>query len=124
MNAAPNLDDLVRAAIAAPEERMVEALRVLRGEVPDVDDNAPQPPVEPYLTLKEVASHLGVCTGSLWLWQVPGHDLGGRRRFKISEVAAYLEGEEFKHRAAALRAQRRLSAKEAPKRPTPTTANP
>jgi hypothetical protein len=106
-----NLDDLVRAAMAAPAERIAEALRVLRGESADV--GAPPPPPEPYLKLKEVAVRLKFSPGALWLWQVPGHDLGGRRRFKLSEVAAYLESDRFKSRAAALRAERRhkLSAK-------------
>jgi hypothetical protein len=116
------VEEFLQIMLAASEARKEAALRVLRGETPDPTP-APPPP-EPYLTLKELAGRLHVSTDSLWLWKVPGHDLGGRRRFKLSEVAAYLESEDFKRRAAALRAERKLSAKGASKRPTPTTAKP
>jgi len=50
---------------------------------------------------------LGVSAISLWRWKVPGHELGGRRRFRVSEVLAYLESPEFKAIAEALKTERR-----------------
>jgi hypothetical protein len=46
-------------------------------------------------------------TATLWRWQIPGHDLCGRPRYKLSEVEAYLKSDEFKRRVAALRAIRK-----------------
>lgn len=97
--------DFLAALLAAPEERRAEALRVLRGDTCKDVRAAPGP--EPYLTLREVGRRLGVSPCSLWRWQVPGHELGGRRRFRLSEVAAYLESAEFKRRADDLRLERR-----------------
>ena len=42
-----------------------------------------------------------------WRWGVPGHELGGRRRFRLSEVVAYLESDAFKRRAVELKEERR-----------------
>ena len=97
--------DFLTALLAAPEDRRAEALRVLRG-VADQDAETDRGP-EPYLTLREVGRRLGVSPCSLWRWQVPGHELGGRRRFRLSEVAAYLESAELKRRAAELKEVRR-----------------
>lgn len=91
--------ELLTAFVAAAPERKAAALRVLRGEAA-----TPAPrPTEPYLTLKESAKRLGVSACSLWRWGVPGHELGGRRKFRISEIEAYLESDAFKVRAAELR---------------------
>ena len=101
--------ELLAAVVAAPVERKKDALLVLRGEA-EVASSVPSPETvgpEPYLTLKECARRLGVSACSLWRWGVPGHELGGRRRFRVSEVAAYLESEEFKATAERLRAERR-----------------
>ena len=95
----------MQAALVAPEERRTEALRVLRGEAGQKVESDPGP--EPYLTLREIGRRLGVSPCSLWRWQVPGHELGGRRRFRLSEVQAYLESDEFKERADELRAERK-----------------
>ncbi len=103
------LEDIVQATLSAPPERKKEALRVLRGEVPAADAAPSLPPPEPYLTLKEVAKRLGLNPSTLWRWEVPGHDLGGRRRFRLHEVAAYLESDQFKRRVSALRATRRAT---------------
>ena len=62
---------------------------------------------EPYLTLKEAGRQLGISACSLWRWQVPGHKLGGRRMFRISEVEAYLNSQEMQLRAEELRDKRR-----------------
>jgi hypothetical protein len=100
--------DFLTALLAAPEDRRAEALRVLRG-VADQDVPADRGP-EPYLTLRGVGRRLGVSPCSLWRWQVPGHELGGRRRFRLSEVAEYLESAEFKRRADDLKEVRRDGA--------------
>jgi len=99
------MEELMQAALVAPEDRRAEALRVLRGEAaPDAErESGP----EPYLTLREVGRRLGVSPCSLWRWGVPGHELGGRRRFRLSEVVGYLESDAFKRRAAELKEERR-----------------
>ncbi len=79
------LENLLTAALAAPEEKREHALRVLRAE--DAGGTFP----EPFLTLRETARRIGVSACSLWRWKVPGHEIGGRRRFRLSEVVAYLE---------------------------------
>lgn len=100
------LEDLLQAAMAAPVDRRKEALSVLRGRTRAVDSNMPAPTTEPYLTLRETAKRLGMSTATLWRWQIPGHGLGGRPRYKLSEVEAYLKSEEFQRRVAVLRAIR------------------
>lgn len=100
-------NELLQALLAANDEVKRAALRVLRGEPKeDRDQNA----VEPYLTLRDVGRQLNVSPCSLWRWGVPGHDLGGRRRFRISEVQAYLESPAFRKRAAELKRQRQEEA--------------
>lgn len=94
---------LLQAMMAAPEELKIAALKTLRG------DPVTKRPVEPerYMTLRGVAKSLGISACSLWRWGVPGHELGGRRRFRISEVQAYLASEAFRKRAAELRQDRK-----------------
>lgn len=92
------LEDLVAAAMSAPPERREEALRLLQG-------NLPKP--EPFLTLIDLGRRLGFSTRTLSRWQVPSHDLGTSKRYRLSEVEAYLKGEDFLRRQAALRAERR-----------------
>ncbi len=103
------VESLMQAALTAPDEHKAAALRVLRGEVA-VEDHDQKPAVgttEPFVTLRECARRLGVSTCSLWRWQIPGHSLGGRRRFRVSEVVAYLESDAVKQRAAELRQERK-----------------
>lgn len=92
------LEEIVQAAMSAPPEAREAALRLLQG-------NLPKP--EPYLTLRDLARRLGFGTTTLRRWQVPGHDLGGCQRYRLSEVEAYLRSEAFQRRQAALRAERR-----------------
>jgi len=101
--------DVVTAFVAASPERKEAALLLLRGEA-EITTTLPSPEPtgpEPYLTLKECAKRLGVSSCSLWRWGVPGHELGGRRRFRVSEVVGYLEGDDFKAKREELRAERR-----------------
>lgn len=98
------MEALLQAALAAPEDRRLQALRVLRG---DTSPAPAAPAVEPYLLMKDIARQLNLSGCTLWRYEIPGHDLGGRRRFRMSEVVAYLESEEFKARATDLKTQRR-----------------
>ena len=101
------LEELMQAALGAPEARRAEALRVLRGQAGLADPADGRVVTEPFITLKEVARLVGCSSCSLWRWGVPGHELGGRRRFRLSEVVAYLESDDFKRRAAELKEERR-----------------
>ncbi|MCX7009879.1 MAG: hypothetical protein NTY53_21995 [Kiritimatiellaeota bacterium] len=96
--------ELMAAVLATPAERQNIALRFLRGEL---EEPARACLPEKYETLKEVGRQLGYHPCTLWRFGVPGHSLGGRRRFKVSEVQSYLESPTFEARAAALRAERR-----------------
>ncbi len=98
--------ELLMALATADAGRQAAALRVLKGESVIADRLMPVA-VEPYLTLRETAKRIGISAVSLWRWQVPGHDLAGRRRFRMSEVQAYLESDEFRARAEELKAARK-----------------
>jgi len=119
-------EELMHAALTAPEERKDAAVRVLRGEADIADSFAALAKAEPYLTLSECSKRLNLSTSTLWRWQIPGHEFGGRRRFRLSEVVSYLEGDEFRRRAAALRAERKhlIPVNEANTRSRPSTKNP
>ena len=97
-------EELMQAALSAPDDLKARALRVLRGmaQAAPVDKDT-----ERFLTLKECARRLGVTSCSLWRWQVPGHELGGRPKFRLSENEASLTSEKFRRRAAELREQDR-----------------
>jgi hypothetical protein len=95
------IPDLVALALEAPDERIEQAIRVLRGA--GVTTLAP---VEPLLTATSVAKQLNVSLVSLYRWKVPSHPLGGKPRFRMSEVLKYLDSEEFKLQAAILRRTR------------------
>jgi excisionase family DNA binding protein len=105
------LEELMHAALAAPPQRQEDALSVLRGQTRTVDPNEAPPINEPYLTLRETAKRLGLSAATLTRWRIPGHSLGGRRRFKVSEVEAYFKTEPFQRRVAALRAERNQERK-------------
>ena len=94
---------LVEAVFAAPPTLQDKALRVLRGEsIEPVKEDKP----DRFITLKQCGAAIGVSACSLWRWNVPGHELGGRRRFRISEVLAYLESKEFRAHAKRLQKER------------------
>ena len=99
--------ELLHAMLLAGEDAKRAALRVLQG----VSDTGQAPTrVEPYLSLREVSRQLNISAVSLWRWRVPGHILGGRRRFRMSEVEDYLESADFKRLVADLREQRKADA--------------
>lgn len=103
-----SIEDLLQAALAASDERRREALRVLRG---DTIDTEKLPDAEPFLTLREIGRRLNLSPCSLWRYGVPGHELGGRRRYRLNEVVAYLESDEFRRRAEELREKRRADTR-------------
>jgi len=78
-------------------------LRVLTGQ-PEALPAKSQ--TEPYLTLRQVSHQLGLSVTTLWRYDIPGHTLGGRRRFRLSEVLRYLDSDEFKTQAEALKVER------------------
>lgn len=92
------LEDIFTAAMAAPPHRREEALRLLLGELPRS---------EPYVTRRGLARALGFSATTLRRWKVPGHQIGGAKRYRVTEVQEYLASEGFKRRIAALRAERK-----------------
>jgi hypothetical protein len=100
------IEQLLQAALTAPPDRQEAALRVLLGQVQVADGRTEVGAKEPYLTQAALARKLGVSICTVWRWQPPYHDLGGHRRYRISEVEQYLAGDEFKRRTARLRAER------------------
>jgi hypothetical protein len=105
-------EELITAAVTATDEKKAAALRVLRGES-EVAGLRPEIGVpEVFVTLKECGRRLGLSACSLWRWGVPGHELGGRRKFRMTEVEAYLQSKEFKRKAAGLRKVKTLSSRQ------------
>ena len=107
MKMADVTSDLLAAVLAATPDRKAMALRVLRGEDGGVGGEKKNALPERFVTQRELVKMLGVSAISLWRWKVPGHELGGRRRFRVSEVMAYLESPEFKALAEELKVMRR-----------------
>lgn len=101
------IEDLLQSALAASPSRRKDALRVLRGQAVAGVPGTPATVTEPYLTLRQLCAHLGMSRFTLWRWQLPAHSLGGVRRYRLTEVEAYMQSEEFRRRMASLRAARR-----------------
>ena len=97
-------NDVLKALVMATDQQKAAALRILNGEpvLPDEPKKA-----EPFLKLKEVSRQLGISRCSLWRWGVPGHDFGGRRWFRMSEVEAYLGSDALVRRAGEMKSERR-----------------
>ena len=105
--------ELLQALATASPDRKARALRILRGE-----ETAPPPPrPEPYLTLRALSRELGVHECTLWRWKIPGHALGGKPRYRRSEVEAYFETAAFRARVAEVRAARNAAEAQAEARP-------
>jgi len=94
-------NEFLAAAMAAPTDRLTQAFRILRGE-----EVAQPPPVERFMTASEVARQTGLSRTTLWRWNVPGHVLAGKPRYRISEVMAYLDSPAFKEAVEAGKANR------------------
>ena len=103
-------NELLAAVLAATPDRKSAALRALRGEGEDCGQAKRVLP-EPFVTQRELSRHLGLSVPTLWRYRVPKHGLGGRPRFRVSEVLAYLESPEFKVIAEELKAERRAARK-------------
>jgi hypothetical protein len=98
--------ELLAAMVAATPAQKADALRVLKGGDTSEDAEAMRRragETERFLTLKECAKRLGLHDSTLWKWQVPRHMLGGRPKFRMSEIEGYLKSDAFQQRAAELR---------------------
>jgi excisionase family DNA binding protein len=95
---------LVALALEAPQERIEQAIRVLKG-----DEKAT--PLEPFLTAIDVAKRLNVSRVTIHRWKIPSHQLGGKPRFRMSEVLKYLDSQEFRLHAEILRRTRAKARK-------------
>ena len=104
-------EELITAAVTATDDRKAAALRALRGEAEGAGQRPEFGAPEVFVTLKECGRRLGLSACSLWRWGVPGHELGGRRKFRMTEVEAYLQSKEFKRKAAGLRKVKTLSSR-------------
>ncbi len=93
-----SLEDILSAAMTAPPIRREGALRLLRGELPKS---------EPYQSLRGLSRALGFGVTTLRRWKVPGHQIGGAKRYRLTEVQEYIASERFSRRVAALRAERK-----------------
>ena len=91
-------------------EYIERAVQILSGEEAEPESLSQQEKPEPYMTLRAVAKALNISACSLWRWRVPKHAFGGRPKYRLSEVEAYLRSEQMKKRAAELKKQRRLQA--------------
>lgn len=105
-------EELITVAVTATDERKAAALRALRGEAEVAGQRPEFGAPEVFVTLKECGRRLGLSACSLWRWGVPGHELGGRRKFRMTEVEAYLQSKEFKRKAAGLRKVKTLSSRQ------------
>lgn len=106
-SAGPSMEEFLQAVLQATPERKAAAFQILRGEVASVSEVRTLPPPEPYLSLRGLADTLGVSVCTLWRWKVPWHNLGGRKKYKRSEIETYLKSEAFARRSACLRAERK-----------------
>ena len=103
-------NDLLAAVLAATPDRKSAALRALRGEG-ECGGPVKRELPEPFVTQRELSRHVGLSVPTLWRYRVPKHELGGRPRFRVGEVLAYLESQEFKALAEELKASRRATRK-------------
>jgi len=94
-------NDILQALVCASAEQKRLALQALRGV-----QILPEPTVEPYMTLREVALKLNFDPSTLWRWRIPKRSLGGRPRFLLSEVRAYIDSPEFQKKAKLIRLER------------------
>lgn len=114
------VEEFLQILLAASDARKEAALRVLRGQAQAVEPGSQPLIFEPLLTRAEAARRLGVSRQALRLWKVPASSVIGRKRFRLSDIEAYLSSDDFQRRRAALRAERKLS--EAKRQPTAPTA--
>jgi hypothetical protein len=101
------IEELLKSAIAAPPVLQRAALGVLQGYLVAMEPGAQPTAIEPLLTQRALAKLTGLSVPTLWRYRVPSHDVGGRPRYRLGEVLAYLESDEFKRRAASIRAERK-----------------
>jgi predicted DNA-binding transcriptional regulator AlpA len=90
-------NEFLAVAMAAAPELVERALRVLKGE-----GSQGATKCEPFVTASSVSRLTGISRSTLWRWKLPGHVLGGRKRYRMGEVLAYLESPAFKALAASI----------------------
>jgi hypothetical protein len=99
------IPDLVALAMQASDERIEQAMKILKG-----DYNTPrqfgQTPIDPFKTLTALAKETGIGRISLWRWRVPRHKHAGRVHYRTSEVLAYLDSTAFQATVAFLKANK------------------
>ena len=84
-----NYVDTLRATMQAfgyPPDRIDAALNALSSGAGPVDPHEE----DPYLSPKDICRKLSISTTTLWRHHPPFHQIGGRNRFRISEVVRYL----------------------------------
>ena len=101
------IEEFFQAALAAPPAVREQAMLVLEGKAQVQNAGTGLRCPEPYLTLRDVSQALGISTTTLWRYEIPRHEFGGRPRYKLSEVENYLNSEAFQRRAADLRLGRK-----------------
>ena len=98
--------ELLTALATASSDKKDDALKVLTGDAEIVIPGNQHTLHEPFMTIKDVSGVLGISTCTLWRYKIPGYALGGRTRYKLSEVETYLSSSEFAEKAQELREQR------------------
>jgi hypothetical protein len=99
--------EILQALVNADAATRLKALQVLRKEATTSEP-------EPYQTLRQVSKHLHLHPVTLWRWDIPGHSLGGAKRYRLSEVDAYLHSDAFRARISRTKLDRQAKAGGAP----------
>ena len=90
-------NEFLAVAMSAAPELVERALGILKGEGPQWVNKC-----EPFVTASSVSKMTGISRSTLWRWKLSGHVLGGRKRYRMGEVLAYLESPAFKALAASI----------------------
>lgn len=101
------VESLLQAALSATDESKRQALDVLRGVQRGPAPSPLREAPEEYLTQRACAKKLGFSASQIWRWRCPTRSLGGRPRYKVSEVEAYFKTDAFKRRVAELKDERK-----------------
>ncbi len=99
--------DLLKLAKECPDliiqiklGELVEANRLLIAETKrELEQTIADQKAETYLSREKVMEIFGVCHATMWRWQKIGYlvpiNVGGKRRYRMSDVKRILEGEEL-----------------------------
>ncbi len=99
-------EQLIAAVLAAPVENHEAIAKAARGVMPA---RRPEPAAPERLeTLRGVSKATGISTTSLWRARIPeAIVIGTRKRYRISQVMAHFETQEFKDRMQELSDERK-----------------